>query len=827
MAMFSQKTIEMIETAFKRVEADVARFKDVFDSATEDEKICLKFYYAYMPVSDLVTYDASLFLKIIRHTLKVYKMNIFGVEIPEDIFLNYVLQYRVNNENIEYNREIFFNELYDRIKGKSMYDAALEVNYWCLEKATYKPSDPRTVSPLTLIKNAKGRCGEESTLTVTALRSIGIPARQIYTPRWAHCDSNHAWVEAYIDGKWRFLGACEPEPELDRGWFVGPASRAMLIYTRVFSNIVDDEIIYRSKIFTELNLTSNYAKTKKLTVKVKNTGGKRVKVRFEVPNYCELYPIATLETDENGIVSLTTGLGDLHIHITDGEKFMSYKVDVRHQDMVILDFADAVVKETNNSTMKFVPPAGKLYNKASEDPVHESRIQHCNKVRAEYESTFITEEKGRELAKNYPGFHKDVVNLLIEAKGNYKEIKAFLDEDNGIPFKYKILLLKSIATKDLTDSTREMLNDHLIYAYPYRDWYYEDVFARYVLNPRVHTEMLYPYREFINSFFDEATKKAFRADPRRIYDYINETIEDATELDYRALTASVKGMLTLKRGSKNSKKVLFVAICRSLGIPARCNPYDGELEYYENGCFVRVASCTPKKTGKLKLVCNEKLEYSKNFSIARLINGSYKTLSYWRRDSDIPEFELEEGCYRILTGRRLADGSMLLNSYFIEMTEGSDLIYEVSIPKKKNSMKSKTISNYTFSTEIGPIPLSSALPQEYNILAYVEPSKEPTEHLLKELLQASQEIKDKEIGIVLVTATRNQTLERVLAEFPDLVLIETEDTAFAEELLNQFELPGGNYPVQALIHKTVDGLDAIYYCCGYCVGSVDLMLKSI
>ena len=106
MAMFSQKTIEMIETAFKRVEADVARFKDVFDSATEDEKICLKFYYAYMPVSDLVTYDASLFLKIIRHTLKVYKMNIFGVEIPEDIFLNYVLQYRVNNENIEYNRDI-------------------------------------------------------------------------------------------------------------------------------------------------------------------------------------------------------------------------------------------------------------------------------------------------------------------------------------------------------------------------------------------------------------------------------------------------------------------------------------------------------------------------------------------------------------------------------------------------------------------------------------------------------------------------------------------------------------------------------------------------
>lgn len=826
--MFSQKTIEKIENAFKRVEADVmARFKEVFDSATEEEKICLKFYYAYMPVSDLATYDASLFLKIIRHTLKVHKMNIFGVEIPEDIFLNYVLQYRVNNENIEYNREIFFNELYDRIKGKSMYDAALEVNYWCLEKVTYKPSDPRTVSPLTLIKNAKGRCGEESTFTVTALRSVGIPARQIYTPRWAHCDDNHAWVEAYIDGKWRFLGACEPEPELDRGWFSGPATRGMLIHTRVFSNIVkNEEITYGNQIFTELNLTSNYAQTKKLTVKVKNTGGKKVKVRFEVPNYCELAPIVVLDTDDNGEASLTTGLGDLHIHVTDGERFMTCKADVRHQDMVVLDFADAAAKETNSSTMKFVPPAGRFVNnEASKNPDHEARIQYCNKVRAEYESTFIDEEKGKKLAKNYPGFHDDVVKLLMEAKGNHEEIKAFLDMNNGIPFKYKILLLKSIAPKDLTDSTCEMLNDHLIYAYPYRDLYYEDIFAKYVLNPRVHMEMLYPYRAFVNSYFDDATKKAFRENPRRIYDYIDETIEDVTELDYRTLIASVEGTLTIKRGSQISKKVLFVAICRSLGIPARFNPNDRELEYYENGRFVRIVPDVAKGTAKLKLVCDEKLEYSKNFTIARLINGSYQTLAYWK--SDTSEFELEEGCYRILTGRRLADGSVLLNSYFIEMTKGNDLTYEVSIPKEKSGMKSKAISNYTFSTKAGSIALSSALSQEYNILAYIEPSKEPTEHLLKELLQASQTIKDRQVGIVVVTATRNQTLEKVLAVFPELVLIETEDTAFAEELLNQFGLPRGNYPVQALIHKTADGLNAIYYCGGYCVGSVDLMLNSI
>lgn len=76
-----------------------------------------------------------------------------------------------------------------------MYEAALEVNHWCHEKVAYRPSDSRTSSPLATVLSGYGRCGEESTFTVTALRSVGIPARQCYTPRWAHTDDNHAWVE--------------------------------------------------------------------------------------------------------------------------------------------------------------------------------------------------------------------------------------------------------------------------------------------------------------------------------------------------------------------------------------------------------------------------------------------------------------------------------------------------------------------------------------------------------------------------------------------------------------------------------------------------------
>ena len=115
------------------------------------------------------------------------------------------------------------------------------------------PSDRRTSSPLATVKTAYGRCGEESTLLVAALRSVGIPSRQVYTPRWAHTDSNHAWVEAWVDGDWYFLGACEPEPVLDLGWFNAPASRGMLMHTNVFGKYNGpEEVVRETALYTEI-----------------------------------------------------------------------------------------------------------------------------------------------------------------------------------------------------------------------------------------------------------------------------------------------------------------------------------------------------------------------------------------------------------------------------------------------------------------------------------------------------------------------------------------------------------------------------------------------
>ena len=94
--------------------------------------------------------------------------------VPEREWKNFVEPVRVNNELLDTSRIVFFRELAPRVKNLSMTDAALEVNHWCHEKVTYRPSDARTSSPLATLKTSWGRCGEESTFAVAALRSVGL-----------------------------------------------------------------------------------------------------------------------------------------------------------------------------------------------------------------------------------------------------------------------------------------------------------------------------------------------------------------------------------------------------------------------------------------------------------------------------------------------------------------------------------------------------------------------------------------------------------------------------------------------------------------------------
>ena len=290
-------------------------FQVFSETMTAREQEAMQFMYAYMPLGDLTDYSGDFHLQQVRAALKAQEEMPWGKDIPEREFRHFVLPYRVNNENLDSARTVFYRELQPRLQHLTLREAVLEINHWCHEKVAYTPSDMRTSAPLASVRTAYGRCGEESTFAVAAFRAMCIPARQVYTPRWAHTDDNHAWVEVWVDGQWHFLGACEPEPVLDLAWFNAPASRGMLMHTKVFGHYYGpEEVMEMNDNYTEINVISNYADTATATVTVRDTEGQPVEgavVEFKLYNYAEFYTVARKTTDREGKVTQTAGLGDM------------------------------------------------------------------------------------------------------------------------------------------------------------------------------------------------------------------------------------------------------------------------------------------------------------------------------------------------------------------------------------------------------------------------------------------------------------------------------------------------------------------------------------
>lgn len=106
------------------------------------------------------------------------------------------------------------------------------------------------------------------------------------------------------------------------------------------------------------------------------------------------------------------------------------------------------------------------------------------------------------------------------------------------------------------------------------------IFIKYLLCSRIHLEELTPYRSFIRKFFTEEEKASFCEKPETIWNYIESAIQYEPQVDYKNSCATPVGCLKMKHGSSLSQYILFVAVCRSLGIPARLDRVTLKPEYY-------------------------------------------------------------------------------------------------------------------------------------------------------------------------------------------------------------------------------------------------------
>lgn len=827
------------------------------DQMTPEEREALTFMYAYMPIGDITDYSGDFYLKNIRSSFQARNEMPWGDSIPEDIFRHFVLPVRINNENLDESRMVFFDELKDRVKGLSLYDAVLEVNHWCHEKVIYTPSDGRTSSPLASVKTAYGRCGEESTFTVAALRSVGIPARQVYTPRWAHTDDNHAWVEAWVNGKWYFLGACEPEPVLNLGWFNGPAYRGMLMHTKVFGKYNGPEdVMERTDGYTEINVIDNYAPSAKAVITVTDANGKPVKdalVEFKIYNYAEFNSVARKKTDADGKCSLSAGKGDMLVWASKDGKFGYSKVSFGKDGEVTIAL-NKKPGDVETIALDIIPPVdGSIPAEVTPEQkeANAKRLLEEDAIRNKYVATFYTEEKAEALAKELGIDPMKTEDFMIGSRGNWMEIEKFLRETPAEKRTQAMTLLDVVSAKDLRDTPASVLADHLNNTPAVQsEWFNE-----YIMNPRVANEFLTPYKSFFAANIEPSLAKQAVENPQALVDWVKNNVSINDALNAQRIPIMPMGVWKSRIADKGSRNIFFVAVARSLGIPARIEPVARKIQYFKDNAWVDVdfeaAVQTTAKQGKViasyqPIKALQDPKYYSHFTIAKVLpNGTLQTLNFERGgnvDMGLGDtwsgllkkpLSMDEGNYMLVTGTRMANGSVLAEIEFfnveadkttpiqLEMRESKDEIQVIGNFNSENKFKRADNGEET--------SLLATTGRGYYIVALLGSRQEPTNHAMRDIAAVKKELEDWGRGIVLLFPDEKGYKNFDPKEFGDLPGTITYgldiDGAIQKEMATAMKLQNANTLPIFLIADTFNRV--VFVSQGYTIGLGEQLMKVI
>jgi hypothetical protein len=694
-------------------------------------------------------------------------------------------------------------------------------------------------------------------LVVAALRAVGIPARQVYTPRWAHVDDNHAWVEAWVDGEWRYLGACEPEPMLDMAWFREPARRAMMVHTKVYGGSRTDDFKVRGNTyFDELQLLSKYAPVEERRVRVVDSAKKPVQgatVDFCLYNSAEFYPLASLATDAAGRAMLPSGRGDLRIWARKGDRFGSglLKAGAEELTVEIAPFRDG----DNVDFMDVRPPAEPLPDpqdiprEAME--ANRARLQAEDRAREAYMATFATEAMCGALAEKLELDHDRLWPLLKKSAGNHREIAGFLAVTPFEDRPWAIALLEAVSEKDLRDTPASVFLDHLACVGDAPDNLSPivmDRFVSYVLSPRIHLELLSPWRSGLMEIFGEGVMGAFKKDPAKAADWVRANIKINDAANWFNVPMRPRGAAELRVADALGRDILFVAICRAAGVPARLEPGTFAPQFFheiwKNVVWGGQTTATRPGTVTMTGHLDTEPKYGTHFALARFRDGRYRTLDFEDKPWEFFQngLELEAGSYCITTGNRQDDGSVLVRQARFDLKEDESrvapLVMRPSKPPRAPYGKIDLDVALPSMAQAGPgsdweegepCALADLANDAGLILVWLGDGDEPTRHAISDLERLRGAIEKWGGGLALCVQYLPEGEPAHLARLGNMalqtrLLLDDGGAMLAEALKATKRQPNCRLPV---IMGASNKGDVTFYSEGYRIGAGEQVLRAI
>ena len=786
------------------------------DGLAGDMRALMALAYATLPLGDAAGAGFDTLASFARHGLFLREHSPFCREAEEALFLHFVWYPRVNDESLAGCRELFWQALADRVAGLDATAAALEVNRWCAEHMTYQLTDGRTMSPLTAYRTGTGRCGEESVFCVTALRSVGIPARQVYVPWWAHCDDNHAWVEFWDGGRWRFMGACEPEPAADMGWFQAAAARAPLVRYRTFFDYGADRPAGRMGPARLHAVTERYAPTRPVTVRVTDGAGypaAGARVELSVVNMGAFRPVLWGQTDESGV--LRTALGGCTLH---AEAWLDGRVaagDIPAGDgpaALTLTWGDV----TGTDERGFFPGPPRMPDR----PVL-TAVQRRERARTKERCAALRQARAAAWARpEYERAGEPWARFFRLAGGNAPEIYRLYAACSGRERALAAGMLEAMGEKDLRDASFETLLAHLRGALPHAR---EEHFIREVLCPRIGLEPPEDWRGAVERALSPAARAAIAEAPERAMAWVRRTVAPAGERAYPPAEAGPAATLAAGLGDGRAMASLAVALLRTCGVPARLDPADGTPEFWRDGAYHPLAG--PARTGR---ICLEPegpgpWVYGRDWTLSRREEDGWRVLAL--EDIHGPaEIPAAPGLWRLTAARRLVSGAQYVRTETFVLKPGQTRRVELRAPAAEEEPVCIPLAPFELTGPEGEaVPAKTLLPAG-GLLIWVRPGEEPTEHVLGELAQAARQggaLPPLALALALPGPDGGEGLGALLEAYPGQVVYDRDGAG--EDLARVVYLEPGELPLTVALDRN---FRARYAAAGYRADGTALAIRA-
>jgi hypothetical protein len=190
----------------------------------------LHFLIANLPDRDLLTMQADYLLENTRLAYEARQKAPWSAQVPEQLFLQYILPFAHLNER----RDNWRRDFYDRFREKAwQFRDPVEAGFWLATTlndavnvhyhAHKRPKSDQ--SPYESIAAEFASCSGLSILLADACRAVGIPARLVGVPQWLGDGGNHTWVEIWggppdddalpIVRRWHYVGDTASDPRKD------------------------------------------------------------------------------------------------------------------------------------------------------------------------------------------------------------------------------------------------------------------------------------------------------------------------------------------------------------------------------------------------------------------------------------------------------------------------------------------------------------------------------------------------------------------------------------------------------------------------------------